>query len=95
MARADFKFVLTPQTGLELAYSHLWANDTITNYYKYAIYNPNEKDRGNLVQLYLRHDFTDKISGMLQIEDFMPGDFYADTNRNNSMFVRWEMQWKI
>ena len=29
------------------------------------------------------------------IEDFVPGDYYADTNQDNAMFVRWELQWKI
>ncbi|MGD0275696.1 MAG: alginate export family protein, partial [Syntrophales bacterium] len=100
--RASFNFVLTPQTGLMLAYNHLWANQSESNHYYYAsatsyynIFSKDGKNRGDLVQVVLSHNFTDKITGFLQVEDFMPGNYYNDTNRDNALFVRWQLEWKI
>jgi hypothetical protein len=94
MARASCKVELTQQTGLELIYNHLWANENVLSS-STNIFSGDGKNRGDLVQAKLSHKFTDKLDGYLLIEDFLPGDFYKDTNRDNSMFVRWELQWKI
>ncbi|HON59879.1 MAG TPA: alginate export family protein [Smithella sp.] len=91
MARLSGKVEITPKTALEVVYNRLWANENVTG----PIFSGDGKNRGDLVQAKLSHKFTDKLDGYLLIEDFMPGDFYKDTNRDNAMFVRWELQWKI
>jgi hypothetical protein len=35
------------------------------------------------------------LDGWVTDECFMPGDYYAWTNRKAAQFVRWELQWKI
>jgi hypothetical protein len=91
LAQASCKVELPYQTKLELIYNRLWANEYVTG----PIFSGDGKNRGDLVQAKLSHKFTDKLDGYLLIEDFMPGDFYKETNRDNAMFVRWELQWKI
>jgi hypothetical protein len=91
MVRASCKVEFTQQTGLELVYNHLWANENVYG----SIFSGDGKNRGDLFQVKLSHKFTEKLDGYVLIEDFLPGNFYKDTNRSNAMFVRWEIQWKF
>jgi hypothetical protein len=92
--RASFKLSLDPETGLELSYNYLGANEN-SHIASATIYSADGKKRGDLVQAKLSHKFSKAVDGYLLIEDFVPGNYYADTNRDNAMFIRWELQWKI
>jgi hypothetical protein len=90
--RANFKLMLDDNSGLDLAYNLLRANENTVGT---GIFSPNGKTRGSLIQAKLSHKFSKAVDGYLLLEDFVPGNYYADTNRDNAMFVRWELQWKI
>ena len=60
-----------------------------------SIFSLGGKKRGDLYIAKIAHKFSKSIDGYLLIEDFVPGDFYANANRNAATFVRWEIQWKI
>jgi hypothetical protein len=97
--RANFKFGLDPETGLELSYNYLRANENLGGSSIFlgtpGLYSADGKTRGHLIQAKLSHKFSKTVDGYVLIEDFVPGDYYADTNQDNAMFVRWELQWKI
>jgi hypothetical protein len=93
--RASFKLALDPETGLELSYNYLGANENSHSASAPAIFSADGKKRGDLIQAKLSHKFSKAVDGYLLVEDFVPGNYYADTNRDNAMFIRWELQWKI
>lgn len=91
-ARAVTKFMLTPVTALELSYTYMLANE---NTIGTGIFSQGGKKRGDLYTAKASHKFSKSIDGYLLIENFVPGDYYANSNRNAATFVRWELQWKI
>lgn len=91
--RAILKLVPATDTELLLTYNYLRANEN--TYGGTSIFSPDGKKRGDLIQTKLSHSFTKKLDGYLLVEDFVPGNYYKETNRDNSMFIRWELQWKI
>jgi hypothetical protein len=95
LARANFKFAINEQTGLELTYNYLLANEDPGLLTPAPIFSNDGKKRGDLIQAKLNHSFSKTVSGYLLIEDFIPGDYYLPTNQDNATFVRWELQWKI
>jgi hypothetical protein len=93
--RASFKFTLDPATRLDLSYNYLRANENSHVSTAPPIYSADGKDRGSLIQAKLSHKFSKAVDGYFLLEDFVPGNYYVPTNRDNAMFVRWELQWKI
>jgi hypothetical protein len=92
--RASFKLVLDPESTLELSYNYLGANEN-SHLASATIFSTDGKKRGDLIQAKLTHKFSKAVDGYLLVEDFVPGNYYIDTNRDNAMFIRWELQWKI
>ncbi len=92
MIRAMSHFALTADTGLDLNYNYLLApeNDSTA-----PIFSTSGNKRGDLIQVKLSHTFSKQLAGYVLFEDFVPGDFYKSTNRDNVTFVRWELLWKI
>jgi hypothetical protein len=93
--RASFRLSLDPATGLDLSYNYLRANENSHVSTAPPIFSADGKNRGSLIQAKLSHKFSKTVDGYFLIEDFVPGNYYVDTNRDNAMFVRWELQWKI
>jgi hypothetical protein len=94
MYRLAMNFALPNASGLGLSYSYLQANETPT-IQNTAIFSANGKTRGQLLIAKLSHTFSKTVDGYVTVEDFVPGNYYATTNRDNATFVRWELQWKI
>ncbi len=92
--KASLKLNFTPQTSLLLAYQYLWAPEkpdlTIVSKTIFS----DGKSRGHLPTAILSHQFTKKLDGMLQLEYFVPGNFYS-SNADNATFFRWQLQYKI
>lgn len=93
MLRASFKFALPADSGLDLAYSVLKADQNAAAAGT-GIFGTG-KDRGELIQIKLSHKFSKTVDGYVAFEEFLPGDYYAASNRDNATFVRWELSWKI
>lgn len=91
-ARVAMKFKITSATTLDLSYTYMMANE---NTIGTGIFSQGGKKRGDLYAAKLAHQFSKYVDGYLLIEDFVPGDYYAPTNRNAATFVRWELQLKI
>jgi hypothetical protein len=90
--RAAMKFVVTPDTTLDLSYTYMLANESMT---QTSIFAAGGVKRGDLYIAKLAHKFTKAIDGYLLFEGFAPGGFYNVVNRDTATFVRWELQWKI
>ncbi len=90
--RAKFDMNLTEKTGLSLAYNYLRANEPQTGV---DVAFGTGDERGQLAHVVLTQKFSKNIDGHLYFEYFMPGDFYAPTNRDNAMFLRWQLQMKF
>jgi hypothetical protein len=91
-ARAALKFAVTSATTLDLSYTYMLANE---NTIGTGMFSAGGRKRGDLYIGKLAHKFSQYVDGYLLIEEFVPGDFYANANRNAATFVRWELQLKI
>ncbi len=85
------------KTQLELTYNYLKADKTFSPVSgPFApMFSGTSKDRGQLITAKLSHKFSPTVDGYVLIEQFLPANFYAQTNRFDAQFVRWELQWKI
>ena len=90
--KASLALNFTTETRLDLAYQYIWAPEEsgITN----ALLSNNGKSRGHLPTAILSHKFSKNVDGMVQLEYFIPGNFYKDT-ADNATFFRWQLQFKI
>jgi hypothetical protein len=50
-------------------------------------------DRGHLPTAILSHKFSKNVDGMLQLEYFIPGNFYS--SKDNATFLRWQLNLKL
>ncbi len=93
--KASVKLNFTPQTNLLLAYQYLWApqKPDLTIVVSPTMFSDGHS-RGHLPTAILSHQFTKKLDGMLQLEYFIPGNFYS-SNADNATFFRWQLQYKI
>jgi hypothetical protein len=97
MLRINTKLFFSNMTNLALGYNYmlapektnLTANTTLLN-----MFSNTGKNRGSLYQAMLNHAFSKKIDGFLQLEHFLPGDFY-NSNARNATFFRWQLQVKL
>ena len=91
--QAGLKLALASATSLKLSYQYLRSAE-VTSGLNSAEYSNNSKDRGHLGLLILNHAFTKKLDGMLQLEYFIPGDFYT-SKAEDAIFARWQLQYKF
>ena len=90
--RAKLDMNVTQKTGLSLAYNYLMANEPQTTG---APFFGDGYERGHLGHIILTHKFNQNIDGHLHFEYFKPGDFYAENNRDEAIFLRWQLQMKF
>jgi|SRR5208283_3969259 len=90
-----FKFDFTPKTNLVVTYQHLWAPEPsyITGPFA-PMFSNSGTDRGHLPTALLSQKIAKNLDGFLQLEYFVPGNFYADTARN-ATFFRWQLSYKF
>jgi len=91
--KAGVKLSLTAATKLALSYQYLKADET-TALANTAMFSNNDKERGHLGTCILVHSFSKMIDGMLQLEYFAPGDFYADA-ADDAIFSRVQLMFKF
>ncbi len=87
--RAKMDMKLTEKTGLSLAYNYLKANEAQKTG---APFFGTGDERGHLAHVILTQKFSKNIDGHLHFEYFKPGDFYADANQDDAIFLRWQLQ---
>ncbi len=92
--KASLKLNFSPQTNLLLAYQYLWAPEKPDLKIVAKGMFGDGHSRGHLPVAILSHQFTKKLDGMLQLEYFIPGNFYS-SNADNATFFRWQLQYKI
>ncbi len=85
--RAKLDMNLTEKTGLSLAYNYLRANENSVG----PFFGTGDQ-RGHLAHIILTHKFTKNIDGHLHFEYFKPEDYYAVGNRDDAIFLRWQLQ---
>lgn len=90
--KATVKLNFTPATNLALAYQYLWAPEKTAGL-PAAMFSNNSHNRGHLPTAILSHKFTKNLDGMLQLEYFIPGNFYA--SKDNATFFRWQLNYKL
>jgi len=90
--KATITLNFDPATNLALAYQHLWAPQSTTGL-PTIIFSNSGTDRGSLPTAILNHRFSKAVDGMLQLEYFVPGDFYS--TKDNALFFRWQLNLKI
>lgn len=92
LLRTKYDMNLTEKTGLSLAYNYLLADTSP------AVATPPFGDgfsRGHIGHVILTHKFNQNVDGHLHLEYFKPGDFYSEDNRDNAIFIRWQLQMKF
>lgn len=90
---AGVKLALTSATNLAASYQYLRSDQT-TSGLSAAMFSNNSKERGQLATLLLSHGFTKQIDGLLQVEYFIPGEFYNDHAEHAALY-RWQLQYKF
>jgi len=90
---ASVNLTITPATNLALSYQYLKADEATVGL-NAAMFSNKDKERGHLGALILKHSFTKQIDGMLQLEYFAPGDFYADA-ADDAIFSRVQLMFKF
>lgn len=93
MFRINTKLHFCDSTNLMLGFNHMLAPES-TSGLNANMFSNSGKDRGNIYQAMLKHKFSDKINGFLQLEHFQPGSYY-NGNARNATFFRWELQFKL
>jgi hypothetical protein len=90
--KATLRLNFTPDTKLDLAYQYLWAPEQ--SGIKNAMFSNDGTSRGHLPTAILTHKFSKNLDGMLQLEYFIPGNFYTSA-ADNATFFRWQLNYKI
>ncbi|QGU31543.1 alginate export family protein [Thermochromatium tepidum] len=81
-----------PTTQLLIDYHALWANEQSTRTAAQRVNLSGDGDfRGHLFTAWLKGKFTKNVSGHLVAEYLRPGDYYAENRRNDSFFIRAEL----
>jgi hypothetical protein len=91
--KASVKLNFSPATNLALAYQHLWAPESTSGLAPATMFSNSGTDRGHLPTAILSHKFSKNVDGMLQLEYFIPGNFYA--SKDNATFFRWQLNVKL
>ncbi len=95
--RAVVRVNPTEESRLELTYNYLKADKTFSAASGpfVPLFSGTSKNRGQLITAKLSRKFSPVLDGSVLVEQFLPSNFYAQTNRFDAQFVRWELQWKI
>lgn len=81
-----------PTTQVTLDYHALWADEMGTRYAsQMANISGDDRFRGHLFTGWVRTKFNKHVAGHLVAEYLIPGDYYAENRRNDSFFVRAEL----
>lgn len=81
------------KTSLTLTYQYLMAAETTTGLSSTEFTNRG-KERGHLPTAMLNQKFSKNLDGFLQLEYFVPGNFYT-ANTKDAWFFRWQLQFKL
>jgi hypothetical protein len=94
--KAGVKLELASATNLALSCQYLKADQktNLTSASQLLMFSNDGKERGKLATLMLTHAFNKQISGFLQAEYFVPGNFYTD-KAQNAAFMRWQLQYSF
>lgn len=93
--KADVKLALTSGTNLVLSYQYLRADEKTNMTGSVApMFSNDSKDRGHIGTLKLTHAFNERLAGYLQIDYFVPGDFYSD-KADDAAFLVLELEFKF
>jgi hypothetical protein len=87
------KVNITQTTRLALSYQYLMAAQKTAGLTS-IMFSNNSRDRGHLGTAILTQQIIKNLTGMLQFEYFIPGEFYA-SNTKNASFFRWQLQYKF
>lgn len=91
--KASVKLSCDASTSLLLSYQYLWAPEKAAAGVSPALFDTGSS-RGHLPVAVLSHKFSSSVDGLLQLEHFIPGDFYSD-KADSATFFRWQLQLKI
>lgn len=91
---AGLKLGLTSATNLGVTYQYLKA-DQATRGLNAAMFSNGGKERGHVGTLMLKQTFTKRLDGFVQVETFVPGDFYNELSSKTAWFTRLELQYKF
>lgn len=93
--RLGAQLTLAPSTGLAFFYNYLRANEAVSPAHPlYGALFGDGRGRGHLPQLTLNHRFNPSLDGLLQVEHFRPGSFYAP-DAGSALFFRWQLQYRF
>ncbi|MCE5262740.1 MAG: alginate export family protein [Deltaproteobacteria bacterium] len=90
---AGVKLSFTDATNLAVTYQYL-RSDQATSGLNPAMFSNGSKERGQVATLVLNHNFTKRLSGLLQAEYFIPGNFYTD-KAENAALLRWQLNYRF
>lgn len=91
--KASAKANFSPATSLALSYQYLWAPQS-TSGLPAPMFTNSGHSRGHLPTALLSHKFSKNLDGYLQLEYFIPENFYSG-NADNATFFRWQLQYKL
>ncbi|HXX56602.1 MAG TPA: alginate export family protein [Thermodesulfovibrionales bacterium] len=92
LVKASLKVNFSEATSFTGTLQYLWAPQKTAGLPS-AMFTNNGHGRGYLPTALLSHRFTKNLDGFLQLEYFVPGDFY--NSKDNATFFRWQLQYKI
>jgi hypothetical protein len=92
--KAGVKLGLAPTTNLALSYQYLRAVEDPVAGLSTKMFSYDGKERGHIATMILSHAFTKSLDGYLQLEYFIPGNYYAD-QAEDAIFFRWQLQFKF
>jgi len=87
------KVDITKKTSLALSYQYLMSAEKTAGLDP-SMFSNNSRDRGHMFTSMLNQKIMKNLTGMLQFEYFIPGEFY-NPNTKNAIFFRWQLQYKI
>jgi len=90
--KASVNLNFSPETKLNLAYQYLWAPEQ--SGISSSLYSNDGTSRGHLPSGVLSHKFSKNLDGFIQLEYFMPGNYYKSA-ADNATFFRWQLNFKI
>ncbi len=97
--RAIAKLNFDAATYCQIGYAWLRANEQANRNSAYMLsanrvmFSTDGKDRGQLLQAKVYHAFTKALDAYISADYLLPGDYYASAN--NTLFVRWQVNYKF
>jgi hypothetical protein len=94
--RLDFGHKFKPNTQWEILtdWNLLFADEnTYRNSPVRAQFGSDGMFRGNLLTCWAKYNFSKQLKGNLVGEYFMPGNYYAQANRDNALYFHWTIEY--